>query len=172
VAESVRLAADAGLAGCSLEDWDGERFYPIDVAAARIAAAVAEAGDNIVLTARVDNLVHGVRNLEDTIARLQAYEAAGAHVLYAPGPDSIEEIEAVISSVSRPVNVLMRPGGPTVPELAAAGVARITVGGSFAFAAFGALVEAAEELRGPGTTNYARLSAAGQKAAATAFRDS
>jgi 2-methylisocitrate lyase-like PEP mutase family enzyme len=170
VAVSVRLAADAGLAGCSLEDWDGERFYPVDVAAARIAAAIAVAGDDIVVTARADNFVHGVDDLGDTITRLQAYEAAGAHILYAPGPDSLEEIEAVIASVSRPVNVLMRPGGPTVPQLAGAGVARITVGGSFAFVALGALVEAAEELRGPGTTDYARQGAIGQKAVAKAFR--
>jgi len=171
VVVSVRLAAEAGLAGCSLEDWDGERFYPVDVAASRIAAAIAAAGDDIVVTARADNLIHGVDDLADTIARLQAYEEAGAHVLYAPGPDSIEDIRVVIGSVSRPVNVLMRPGGPTVTELAAAGVARITVGGAFAFAAFGALIEAAEELRGPGSSNYTRLSGIGQRAAKEAFRD-
>jgi 2-methylisocitrate lyase-like PEP mutase family enzyme len=169
VAATVRRAADAGLAGCSIEDWDGHRFHARHIAAARIEAAVEEAGNDIVLTARADNFVHGVQDLDDTIARLQAFESAGAHVLYAPGLDRIDEIRAVIAAVSRPVNVLMRPGGPTVSELAAAGVARITVGGSFAFAAFGALVEAATELRDAGTTNYSRLSAIGQQAITRAF---
>ena len=169
VAETVRRAIDAGLAGCSVEDWDGERFYPIDVAIARIEAAAAAAGDRIVLTARADNYVHGVQDLDDTIARLQAFEAAGAHVLYAPGLEHLDHIRAVVSSVSRPVNVLMRPDGPAVTELAAAGVARVTVGGSFAFAAFGALAEAATELRDKGTTGYARLSAIGQRTASQAF---
>jgi 2-methylisocitrate lyase-like PEP mutase family enzyme len=169
VAESVRRAVDAGLAGCSIEDWHGDRVYARDEATARIHAAVAAAGDEIVLTARADNYVHGVQDLDDTLARLQAFEAAGAHVLYAPGLESIDDIRSVIAAVSRPVNVLMRPNGPTVSELAAAGVARVTVGGSFAFAALGALVEAATELRDAGTTGYARLSAMGQRAASEAF---
>jgi len=169
VAESVRRAVDAGLAGCSIEDWHGDRVYPREEAVARIEAAVAAAGDDIVLTARADNYFRGVPDLDDTIARLKAFEAAGAHVLYAPGLESIDDIRAVIAAVSRPVNVLMRPKGPKVSELADAGVARITVGGSFAFAALGALVEAATELRDAGTTGYARLSAVGQRAAAEAF---
>jgi 2-methylisocitrate lyase-like PEP mutase family enzyme len=171
VAETVRKALDAGLAGCSIEDWDGEGVYPRDAAAERVQAAAHAAGDQIVLTARADNVFHGVDDLADTIARLQAFAAAGAHVLYAPGLDRIDDIRTVISSVSRPVNVLMRPNGPTVPELAAAGVARITVGGSFAFAALGALTEAANELRDAGTTGYSRLSAIGQQAAIRAFGD-
>jgi 2-methylisocitrate lyase-like PEP mutase family enzyme len=163
-AETVREAIASGLAGCSIEDWDGERFYARDEALARVAAAVEAAGDEIVLTARADNFFHGVTDLDGTIARLQAYESAGAHVLYAPGLDRIEDIRRVVGAVSRPVNVLMRPDGPSVPELAEAGVARITVGGSFAFAAVGALVEAATELRDQGTTTYTRLSAIGQRA--------
>ena len=170
VASTVRRAIDAGLAGCSIEDWDGERTYPLEVAAARVEAAAAAAGDQIVLTARADNHFHGVSDLGDTIARLQAYEAAGAHVLYAPGPDRISEIQRIVSAVSRPVNVLLRPGGPTVAELAAAGVARISVGGSFAFAALGALTEAAIELRDAGTTDFLRLTAIGQRAVADAFQ--
>lgn len=169
VADTVRLAAEAGLAGCSVEDWDGNRVYEREVAAARIEAAAAAAGDDIVLTARADNYFHGVHDLQDTIARLQAFEAAGAHVLYAPGLQRIDDIRAVITAVSRPVNVLIRPHGPTVAELAAAGAARITVGGAFAFAALGALVEAATELQDTGTTDYARLSAIGQRAATQAF---
>lgn len=169
VAGSVRRAVDAGLAGCSIEDWHGNRVYARDEASARIEAAVTAAGDDIVLTARADNYFHGVKDLDDTIARLQDFDAAGAQVLYAPGLESIDDIRAVIASVSRPVNVLMRPNGPTVSELADAGVARITVGGSFAFAALGALVEAATELRDEGTTGYARLSGIGQRAATDAF---
>ncbi len=169
VGASVTGAIGAGLAGCSIEDWDGERFYSIDVAQERISSAVAAADDAIVLTARADNHVHGVTDLADTISRLQAFDDAGAHVLYAPGLDRIDDIAAVVKSVSRPVNVLMRPTGPTVSELAAVGVARITVGGSFAFAAMGALVEAATELRDAGTTEYARLSAVGQQAVVRAL---
>ena len=169
VAATVRRAAGAGLAGCSIEDWDGERLYPLEVAASRIEAAASAAADRIVLTARADNHIHGVDDLDDTIARLRAYEAAGAHVLYAPGLVQIDDIRRVVEAVSRPVNVLMRPG-LTVRELADAGVARITVGGAFAFTALGALVEAAEELREAGTTDYARLSMLGQRAATDAFR--
>ena len=169
VAKTIRLAIGAGLAGGSIEDWDGERIYPADVATARVQAAADAAADELVITARAENHVHGIDDLADTIARLQSFEAAGAHVLYAPGLDRIDQVRAVVGAVSRPVNVLMRSGGPTVAELAAVGVARITVGGAFAYAALGALVEAATELQGAGTTSYARLSAIGQQAAARAF---
>jgi 2-methylisocitrate lyase-like PEP mutase family enzyme len=169
VAETMRLAHDAGLAGCSIEDWNGTAFYGLDVATARVAAAAEAAGDDIVLTARADKYIHGVKDLDDTIERLLAYQRAGAHVLYAPGLDRIEDIRTIVSTVSKPVNVLMRSGGPTVSDLAEAGVARITVGGAFAFAAIGALVNAAEELRDHGTTGYSSLSATGQQAAREAF---
>ncbi len=170
VAATVRQAVSAGLAGCSIEDWDGEHFYPTDVAAARIRAGVTAAGDEIVLTARADNHIHGVRDLADTIERLQAFEAAGAHVLYAPGLEDIGDIEETVAAVKRPVNVLLRPDGPTVAELAGAGVARVTVGGSFAFAALGALAEAAIQLRDEGTSNHSRLSTLGQRVATDAFK--
>lgn len=170
VAATVRRAVEVGLAGCSIEDWHGDEVYPLAVAAGRIEAAVAAAGEDFVLTARADNHFHGIRDLQDTIARLQAYEAAGAHVLYAPGPDRIDDIERIIAAVSRPVNVLLRPGGPSVAELAAAGAARITVGGAFAFAALGALVEAATEVRDQGTGTFTRLSALGQAVAIDAFK--
>ncbi len=169
VAETVRLAAAAGLAGCSIEDWSGTALHPVDAAAARVAAAVDAAGAAVVITGRAENHIRGVDDLDDTIARLQAYEVAGAHVLYAPGLTRIEDVRAVVAAVSRPVNVLMRAGGPTVAELAAAGVARISVGGAFAFAALGALVEAARELREEGTTRFAERSAAGLRAARAAF---
>jgi 2-methylisocitrate lyase-like PEP mutase family enzyme len=169
VAEMIRRAADAGLAGCSIEDWNADGVYPIDVAADRIEAAAVAAGDQIVLTARSDNHVHGVDDLGDTIARLQAFEAVGAHVLYAPGLMDITAIKAVIDSVSLPVNVLLRPGGPSVEQLAAAGAARITVGGAFAYVALGALKEAALEFRDSGRADYGRLAKIGQGAAAEAF---
>jgi 2-methylisocitrate lyase-like PEP mutase family enzyme len=169
VAAIVERAMDAGLAGCSIEDWDGERVHSIAAAAARVEAAAGVAGDRIVLTARADNHFHGVTDLDDTIARLQAFEAAGAHVLYAPGLTDISDIARVIEAVSRPVNVLLRPGGPTVGELAAAGAARLTVGGYFAYAAPGALVQVAAEFMGPGGTEFAGLIEAGQRAAAAAF---
>lgn len=169
VAATVRSAVSAGLAGCSIEDWHAGGVYPRDVAAARVAAAAQAAGDDIVLTARADNHVHGVDDIGDTIARLQAFEAAGAHVLYAPGLDTLEQVATVLDAVSLPVNFLMRAGGPTVSELARAGVARITVGGAFAFAALGALTEAALELRDSGTTAFARLAAIGQRSAHGAF---
>src|SRR3954447_21142229 len=101
VAQTVRLAIDAGLAGCSVEDFTGredEPFYPLERAAERIAAAVEAAGSDIVLTARADNLIHGHADLADTIARLQAYQEAGAHVLYAPGLRSAEQVRSVVSS--------------------------------------------------------------------------
>lgn len=169
VAATVHRAQAAGLAGCSIEDWDGERVYPFDIAVSRIEAAIAAAGDRIVLTARADNHIHGVDDLADTIARLSAFEAAGAHVLYAPGLVDITEIREVIGAVSRPVNILLRPGGPGVAELAAAGAARITVGGSFAHVALGALAEAALEFRDSGSAGYGRLAKLGQEAAADAF---
>jgi 2-methylisocitrate lyase-like PEP mutase family enzyme len=169
VAETIAAARDLGLAGASIEDWDGARFYPVDEAAARVAAAARAAGAELVLTARADNFFHGVTDLGDTIARLQAFEQAGAHVLYAPGLERLDEIRAVIAAVRAPVNVLLRPSGPTVAELAAAGAARITVGGAFAFAAFGTLAELAQTLLDDGTGGDGRLSAVGRRAAQAAL---
>jgi 2-methylisocitrate lyase-like PEP mutase family enzyme len=157
VAESVRLAAQTGLAGCSIEDYtrdDKRPIYETDVAAARVEAAVETArasGDGLVITARAENLLHGVDDLADTIARLQAYQEAGADVLFAPGLKTIDDVRSVVSSVDRPVNVLTGPGRPSVEELASAGVARISVGGMFAFKAYGDLVASATELRDRGT---------------------
>jgi 2-methylisocitrate lyase-like PEP mutase family enzyme len=175
VAETVALARETGLAGCSVEDWSGERgLYDRDLAVERVAAAVeaAHAGPGrLVLTARAENHLRGVDDLDDTIARLQAYEQAGADVLYAPGLRTLEQIAAVVGAVSRPVNVLMLPGVPPVPKLAAAGVARVSVGGAFAFAALGAVVEAARELQQDGTAGYFERMALGAAAARAAFSD-
>jgi 2-methylisocitrate lyase-like PEP mutase family enzyme len=175
VAETVGLAIEAGLAGCSVEDYGGTEQDPIyeqGLAVERVAAAAEAAHrgpDHLVLTARAENYLHGRPDLEDTIARLKAYEQAGADVLYAPGLTSAEDIRSVVESVSLPVNVLARPGAPTVAELAELGVSRVSVGGAFAFAALGALVEAAEELAEQGTYGYAARSGKGLRAARAAF---
>jgi 2-methylisocitrate lyase-like PEP mutase family enzyme len=176
VAETVALAREAGLAGCSIEDFTGDAenpIYPFEFAVARISAAVRatrEGGGVIVLTARCENLLHGRDDLDDVIARLTAYEEAGADVLYAPGLARAEDIARVLDAVGRPVNVLARPNGPTVAELAELGVARVSVGGAFAFAALGSLVEAATELRDRGTFGFHERTRIGAQAAVGAFQ--
>jgi 2-methylisocitrate lyase-like PEP mutase family enzyme len=172
VAQTVRLAIDAGLAGCSIEDFTGRDdgpIYCLEHAVARIEAAADAAGDDLVLTARAENYLHGRRDLGDTIARLQAYQEAGAHVLYAPGLRSADEIRSVVESLDRPVNVLALPGAPAVEEMASLGVARISVGGAFAFAAAGALVAAGRELLENGTYSFWETAGPGAKAAREAF---
>jgi 2-methylisocitrate lyase-like PEP mutase family enzyme len=135
-----------------------------------VAAAAAAARDgNLVLTARAENYLHGNPDLADTIARLQAYQEAGADVLYAPGLIRIEDIKTLVGAVDLPVNVLAMPGVPPAAELAAAGVSRISVGGAFAFAALSALVDAATELRDKGTYGFHAATLAGRKAAGAAF---
>ena len=175
VAETVRLAIDAGLAGCSIEDFTGDEAAPIyepELAARRVAAAARAAHDGpvrLVLTARAENHIHGRDDLADTIARLRSFADAGADVVYAPGLRTLEQIEAVLAAVDRPLNVLALPGMPSVAELAAAGVARISTGGAFAFAAIGAVVEAARELREQGTYGYWPRARAGSEAGREAF---
>jgi 2-methylisocitrate lyase-like PEP mutase family enzyme len=175
VAETIRMAVQAGLAGCSVEDFTGQPgtpIYDVALAADRVAAAAAAAKAGLVqlvLTARAENYLHGRPHLADTIARLQAYQEAGADVLYAPGLTSLDEIRQVVSAVDRPVNVLAMPGGPTIPELAEAGVRRVSVGASFAFAALGAVVEAARELREDGSYGFLDLAKSGRSAVRAAF---
>jgi 2-methylisocitrate lyase-like PEP mutase family enzyme len=175
VAETVRLAIEAGLSGCSIEDFSGDEASPIydaALAAERIAAAAqaAHAGPvHLVLTARAENHIRGHDDLDDTIARLQSYGEAGADVLFAPGLARIEDIRRVVAEVGRPVNVLALQGVPAVGELAGAGVKRISVGGAFAFAALDAVVEAARELREDGTYAYFERARAGSRAARAAF---
>jgi 2-methylisocitrate lyase-like PEP mutase family enzyme len=174
VADTVRAAVSVGLAGCSIEDSTGrsdDPIYDAGVAAERVAAAVEAAGDAFVITARAENFLHGRPDLADTIARLQSFQEAGAHVLYAPGITTTEQIRAVVSSVDRPVNVLALPGAPTVAALADLGVARISVGGAFAFAALGALAEAGRELLDHGTYGFWARAQLGRKAAGAAFAD-
>ena len=177
VATTVRLALDTGLAGCSVEDF-GRRpdahVYDAGLAAERVAAAAeaAHAGPvHLVLTARAENHIRGHPDLADTIARLQAYQEAGADVLFAPGVIDLDEVRQLVASVDRPVNVLPGPGAPTVAELGGAGVRRISVGGAFAFAALAGVVEAARELRDQGTYGFRERSRVGLTAAREAFAD-
>lgn len=160
-AETIRLAANAGLAGGSIEDSSGDAkkaIYDLPHAVERVAAAAEAAhASHFLLTARAENFLHGRTDLDDTIRRLQSFAKAGADVLYAPGLTNLEAIRTVCASVSKPVNVLMGLGGAafSVEELASVGVKRISVGGSFARAALGALVRAAREVKEKGTFTYA-----------------
>jgi 2-methylisocitrate lyase-like PEP mutase family enzyme len=175
VADTVAAAIAAGLAGCSIEDFtrhEDDPIYDREYATERVAAAAqaAHAGPRkLVLTARAENYLHGRDDLADTIGRLQRYAEAGADVLYAPGLTRASDIRDVVSAVDRPVNVLAFAGVPTVAELADLGVARISVGGAFAFAALGALVDAANELRTDGTYGYLRGARVGRQITGTAF---
>jgi 2-methylisocitrate lyase-like PEP mutase family enzyme len=176
VAETVRLARDAGLAGCSIEDFTrnaDDPIYAFDQAVKRVAAAVQAAHEGpvrLVLTARAENHLHGRDDLQDTIARLQAYQEAGADVLYAPWLTRREDISALVKSLERPVNVLARPGAPSVGELADLGVSRISVGGAFALASLGSLVEAATELRDQGTYGFFQRTMSGSEQARHTFQ--
>lgn len=158
-AETVFAAAKVGLAGCSIEDFsdDPDRpIYDFDLAVERVAAAVdaARALDrDFVFTARAENLLRGVNDLEDTIRRLQAFEKAGADVLYAPGIRDIETVRTICASVSKPVNVLAQPHF-TMAELSEAGVRRVSLGSKLTTAVFGALRAAATEIRDKGTFGF------------------
>jgi 2-methylisocitrate lyase-like PEP mutase family enzyme len=150
---AITRVAEAGAVGGSIEDWDREgAIYELDHAAERIAAAreAADAtGFPFTLTGRAENIFRGVGDLDDTIARLQAYERAGADVLYAPRLKSTEQIRAVCESVSKPVNVLARPD-LSMAEITEAGAQRISVGAWFLWVGVAAMVEAAEAARDSG----------------------
>jgi 2-methylisocitrate lyase-like PEP mutase family enzyme len=150
-ARAVARAAEAGAAGGSIEDYDPSgRIYDLAHATERVAAAAEAArATGFVLTGRAENHIRGNPDLADTIARLQAYEQAGADVLYAPGLATVEEIRAVCSAVSKPVNVLAR-ANLTLDEIAGAGAQRVSVGGALAWVAVAALVGAAQEIRDRG----------------------
>ncbi len=162
VAETIRLAAEVGLVGGSIEDATGERdkpLYDIGQATERVAAA-AQAARTLpfpfTLTARAENFIRGNPNLEDTIKRLQAFERAGADVLFAPGLPDLASVRAVCAAVSKPVNFMVGIKGRsfTVAELAAAGVRRISLATSLYRAAMSGLVEAAREVKEQGTFDY------------------
>ncbi len=161
-AETIRQAAAAGVVGGSIEDATGRADDPIyahEFAVERVRAAVEAARSlpfPFTLTARAENYLNGRPDLADTIRRLQAFQEAGADVLYAPGLKTRDDIAAVVSSVDRPVNVLMGMAGMgfSVDDLAQMGVTRISVGGALARAALGALLRAAKEMLGQGTFTY------------------
>ncbi len=157
VAETVTLIAEAGAAGCSIEDYDPARaaIEDLQVAVERVAAAADAAHRHgLMLTARAENHLYGIADVDDTIARLRAYRDAGADVLYAPRLTNPDEIRRVVQATDAPVNVLAMRHGPSIPDLAQLGVRRVSTGGPLARAAYGALRRAAEELLGPGTSTY------------------
>lgn len=149
VEEVVRQLADAGAAGCSIEDWnpDTQSIDTTAEAVARTAAAAAAADDaGIVLTARAENHLHDIDDLDDTIARLIAFRDAGAHCLYAPGLIDIGDIRRVVAEVAAPVNVLLMPGGPDVAQLRDAGVRRVSTGSALYRVAYAAALDHARHL--------------------------
>jgi 2-methylisocitrate lyase-like PEP mutase family enzyme len=167
VAETIRLAAAAGVVGGSIEDATTHPDRPIfelELAVARIRAAAAAARAlpfAFTLTARAENYLHGRPDLRDTITRLQAYQEAGADVLYAPGLTSRDEIATVVRSVDRPVNVVMGLQGAqlSLTDLAALGVRRVSVGSALCRTALGAFLRAAREMRESGTFTFANEAA-------------
>jgi len=162
VAETVRLAAEAGLVGCSIEDATGEKerpLYEFDAAVARVEAAVRAARSlqfPFTLTARAENFLRGKPDLADTIRRLQAYEAAGADVLFAPGLPDLDAVRQVCAAVKKPVNFMVGIRGKSfsVRELEAAGVRRVSLATSLYRAAMTGLIEAAREVKEQGTFGY------------------
>jgi 2-methylisocitrate lyase-like PEP mutase family enzyme len=153
VARTVQLLASAGASGCSIEDWDPARgaIDDTDRAAERVALAAAAADrEGMLLTARAENHLHGHGDLDDTIARLTAYRKAGAHVVCAPGVTGMAAITRIVREVDGPVNVLMMPGGPSRDDLAGIGVRRLSVGGTLARVAYGAVHDLAWQLMDTG----------------------
>ena len=166
-AKTITMAADVGLVGGSIEDSTGEATRPIydfDHTVARVKAAVAAARAlpfPFMLCARSENFLHGRPDLDDTIKRLQAYEAAGADVLYAPGLSDLAQVRTVLAAIKKPFNLLVSTGNAhiTQADAAAAGVKRISVGGALARAALGGFLRGAEEMRSAGTFTYGREAA-------------
>jgi 2-methylisocitrate lyase-like PEP mutase family enzyme len=162
-AQTVRAAAACGLAGCSLEDYTGrpeDPIYDFSLAVERIAAAAeacAGLAEDFVLTARCENFLWGRPDLDDTLRRLLAFEYAGADVLYAPGLRDLDTIRTVCGALRKPVNVVMGLGGTsfTVQDLAEAGAKRISVGSALARLAYGAFIQAAQEMHRDGTFSFA-----------------
>ena len=179
VAATVEEAIAVALAGGSVEDFTGKTgdyadqpIYKLEYAADRVRAAAEAAHSgpvHFVLTARAENYLHGRTDLADTIKRLQAYQEAGADVLFAPGVVDVEELKQLIKSVDIPVSVLILPNGPDVEALAELGVSRISVGGAVAVAAYGAAIKAVTELRDQGTAGYWELTKSARSTIQAAF---
>ena len=163
--ETIRLGAEAGLVGGSIEDWspgrdgDSARIRPLGEAVERVQAAVEAARAlpfKFMLCARAENHIRGVTDLGDTIARLQAFQEAGADLLYAPGLRTLDDIRSVLAEINRPLNVLMgsATGMHTMADLQALGVKRVSLGGAFASAAYSAFLQAAKEVLEQGTFTF------------------
>lgn len=167
VSETIKLAASTGIVGCSIEDATGRSDHPIyekEQATERMRAAVEAARKlpfPFTLTGRAENYLHGRPDLKDTIARLQAYQEAGADVLYAPGLTSKEEIAAVVNSLDRPVNAVMGLGGAllSLEELSGLRVKRVSLGSSLFRSAIGAFLRAAREMCDSGTFSFTKQGA-------------
>jgi 2-methylisocitrate lyase-like PEP mutase family enzyme len=163
-AEAIRLAAEAGAVGGSIEDATGNRqppIYDFTLAVERVQAAVEAARSlpfPFTLTARAENFLYGRRDLDDTIRRLQAFEAAGADVLYAPGLYDLATIRAVVSALRKPFNLVMGFADPTltVAQLSEAGVKRISVGGALSRVALAAFLRCADEMKNRGSFTFVR----------------
>ena len=157
VTRTVELLAEAGAAGFSIEDYDPDTggMDAVGRAAERVAEAAQASREGMLLTARAENHIRGVDDLDDTIARLIAYRDAGADAVYAPGLTDVEQIARVVEAVRIPLNVLALPSAPSLGDLAAVGVRRISTGSLLAGVAYGALLEGARELREEGTSRYA-----------------
>ena len=173
VAETIRLAGETGLVGVSVEDatnQDAQPVYEIELAVERVRAASEAAHASpvpLVLTARAENFIVGRPDLADTITRLQAFQDAGADVLYAPGLKTIDDVRTVVRAVDRPVNVLAGIAGArfTMADLAAAGVRRVSTGSALARAALGEFLRGVAEMRETGTFGYVDRAASSQEVA-------
>lgn len=167
VAHTIRLAAGTGLAGASIEDAsgdDGKPIYDFDHAVERVRAGVAANRAQpvpMLITARAENFLHGRKDLGDTIRRLQAFEAAGADVLYAPGLTNLDDMRQLISAVTRPVNIVMGGWNPdiTLSELEGIGAKRISVGGGLARSAYGQLLRDVKMIKEQGSFTYVKSAA-------------
>lgn len=159
IAATIDVMAEAGAAGLSIEDYHPQRrsIDPIGLATERVAAAAeACARHGLVLTARAENHLYDRDDLDDTIARLQAYRAAGADVVYAPGVRTADQISQLVAATDAPVNVLLGAGMPSVAELATWGVRRVSTGGALAWAALGGLARAVDLLLDDGSADFAQ----------------
>ena len=157
----LRDAAEAGVVGGSIEDWNGEKIYDFNHAVERVVAGVEMARSLAVpftFTARAENLIRGVKDLDDTIRRLQAFEKAGADVLYAPGLRELSDMRTVASEVKKPLNVVMSAGDPnlTAQQIASVGVKRVSVGGALSRLALAAFMKGARDMKDKGSFAWMR----------------
>lgn len=155
--ETVDALAGAGASGISIEDYrPGQGLLDLRTATERVGVYAERASRHgMTVTARAENHLYGVADIDDTLERLRSYAAAGAHVVYAPGLINVDQFGRVVDATEKPVNALLLPGGPTVAELTEIGVRRLSTGGALAFVAYGAAARAARELQAKGTQTYA-----------------